>query len=196
MDRLALWQRIAPPMSAGYGSYRYSTTFLVDSIIFQKNDTWFKPSHEKMVRQSAPAIMARNIALPEVSFEDLAPYVMASKFPNGAIAIATEGRVTQGNSWKEPKADITLKEVEVNKPIGVFGRYNSLTMVFSKRLPGSIKVYGQDLLADQPIDISDKVAINENRIIIDGELIEKIGKMAGDPGDISVPGMVIKAIAN
>ncbi|WP_167605756.1 hypothetical protein [Maribellus sediminis] len=196
MDRLALWQRIAPPMVAGYGTYHFSTQSLVDSIVFQKNDTWLKSTHGKMVRQSAPAIMTRNIALPEVKCEGIPPYVLASKFPNGAIAIATEGRVTPDKSWQHPKADITLKEVELNKPIGIFGYYESLTFEFSETLPDEIKIYGQDLLSKKAIDITNKIKRNKNSFIIQGDLIDEIGTMAGDKGDISVPGMVIKIISD
>lgn len=196
MDRLALWQRIAPPMVAGYGTYHFSTQSLVDSIVFQKNDTWLKSTHGKMVRQSAPAIMTRNIALPEVKCEGIPPYVLASKFPNGAIAIATEGRVTPDKSWQHPKADITLKEVELNKPIGIFGYYESLTFEFSETLPDEIKIYGQDLLSTKAIDITKKIKRNKNSFIIQGNLIDEIGTMAGDKGDISVPGMVIKFISD
>ncbi|WP_167615129.1 hypothetical protein [Maribellus sediminis] len=196
MDRLALWQRIAPPMVAGYGTYHFSTQSLVDSIVFQKNDTWLKSTHGKMVRQSAPAIMTRNIALPEVKCEGIPPYVLASKFPNGAIAIATEGRVTPDKSWQHPKADITLKEVELNKPIGIFGHYESLTFEFSETLPDEIKIYGQDLLSKKAIDITNKIKRDKNSFIIQGNLIDEIGTMAGDKGDISVPGMVIKFISD
>ena len=196
MDRLALWQRIAPPMVAGYGTYHFSTQSLVDSIVFQKNDTWLKSTHGKMVRQSAPAIMTRNIALPEVKCEGIPPYVLASKFPNGAIAIATEGRVTPDKSWQHPKADITLKEVELNKPIGIFGYYESLTFEFSETLPDEIKIYGQDLLSTKAIDITNKIKRNKNSFIIQGDLIDEIGTMAVDKGDISVPGMVIKFISD
>lgn len=196
MDRLVRWQRIAPPIPAGFGSYRFSDRNLVDSIVFQKNDTWFKPSHGKMVRQSAPAVMARNIALPEVQSTGLTPYVMATKFPNGAIAVATEGRVTPDQSWVQPKANITLKEVDVNLPIGIFGYYQTLTLECPAALPDDVKIYGQDLLSETVMDLSDKVTIEKNKLIIPGDLIEEIGTMANESGDISVPGMVIKIAAN
>lgn len=196
MDRFVLWQRIAPPMPAGFGTYQFSKHNLIDSIVFQENDTWFKPSHGKMVRQSAPAILARNIALPEVKYKELAPYVMASKFPNGAIAIATEGRVTPSQSWIHPKADIVLKEVKVNKPIGIFGYYESLTLELEQNLSQEITIYAQDLLSKKAIDITKKIAIYENSIKIPGELIDKIGMMENDTLDVSVPGMVIKIIYN
>lgn len=194
MDRFVLWQRIAPPMPAGYGTYSASEHNLIDSIIFKESDTWYKPTYGKMVRQSAPAIMARNIALPEVKYKELAPYVMASKFPNGAIAISTEGRVTPDESWIHPKADIVLREVELNRPIGIFGYYESLSLEFSKDLPENIKIYGQDLLAKEAINITKKVKIHKNKIIIQGDLIEETGQKAGDKDDISGPGMLIKII--
>jgi len=108
MDRLALWQRIAPPMPAGYGTYISSNNFLIDKIVFRPGDTWLKSAIGKMVHQSAPAIMARNIDLPKVDVEGGPPYVMASKFPNSAICIATEGRVKPTESWYHPRADIQL----------------------------------------------------------------------------------------
>lgn len=194
MDRLAIWQRIAPPMKAGYGDYNYSSNNLIDSIEFQKEHTWYVASHGKMVRQSAPAVMARNIALPEVRSNDLAPYVMASKFPNGAVAITTEGRVTPENSWIEPKADITLKEATVNYPIGIFGHYKSLTLNFGKRLPEDIVIYAQDLLSNKAINITNQVSIRSASVTIPGKLIDEIGTSENDSGDISVPGMVVKII--
>ncbi len=196
MDRFVLWQRIAPPMPAGYGTYRFSKHNLVDHIVFQANDTWYTPAHGKMVRQSAPAIMARNIALPEIKHKGLAPYVMASKFPNGAVAIATEGRVTPDKSWIHPKADIVLKEVKLNSPIGIFGYYKSLSLLldYKKKLPGKLRIYGQDLLSKKSIDITNKIDINKNKIVIQGDLIEYIGNIDRDKYDISSPGMVIRII--
>ena len=196
MDRFVLWQRIAPPMPAGYGTYFASEHNLIDSIVFQKSDTWFKPTYGKMVRQSAPAIMSRNIVLPEVKYQELAPYVMASKFPNGAIAIATEGRVISNKSWIHPKADVKLKEVEVNKPIGIFGHYESLTLQFVQNLPQGISIYAQDLISKEAIDITKDVTIQDNSIIIPGYIIDEIGTMENETNDISVPGMVIKIIPN
>ncbi len=196
MDRFVLWQRIAPPMSAGYGTYQFSKQNLVDSIVFQKSDTWYKSTHGKMVRQSAPAIMARNIALPEVQSNGIAPYVMASKFPNGAIAIATEGRVMPNQSWIHPKADVKLNEAEIEKSIGIFGHYESLTLQFVLILPQEISIYAQDLLSKEAIDITKDVTIKDYSIKIPGYLIDEIGTLENDINDISVPGMVIKILEN
>lgn len=194
MDRLALWQRIAPPMPAGYGDYRHSENYLIDSISFEVNHTWFKPTHGKMVRQSAPAIMARNMKLPEVKSQGISPYVMASKFPNGAIAVAAEGRVKPGQSWIEALADVSLEEVTPHTPIGIFGYYKSLCLKLEVELPESVTVLAQDLLSTASMDITDRLKIEKNEIWIPGQLIKEIGTMENDEGDISVPGLVLNII--
>ena len=140
--------------------------------------------------------MARNIALPEVKHKEIAPYVMASKFPNGAIAIASEGRVTPNKNWIHPKADVLLKEAEMNKPIGIFGHYKSLTIQFVQNLPQEISIYAQGLLSKEAINITKDVSIQDNSVKIPGNLIDKIGTMENETNDISVPGMVIKIISN
>lgn len=192
MDRLVRWQRIAPQMSAGYGDYNFSGNNLIDSYVFRVGDTWKKDTWGKLVSQSAPAIMTRNIPLPKVNIEGEPPYVMASKFPNGAICIATEGRVKPDNSWYHPKADIVLDCGEAGEPIGIFGHYGSLTLRFEKQLEKRTKVWAQDLLAKQATDISNQIKIENNTIIIPGYLIDQIGTEAGTDGDISVPGMVLR----
>ena len=195
MDRLVRWQRIAKPMAAGYGTYTHADHYLIDSIVFHENDTWMTATHGNMVRQSAPAIMARNMALPEVVSEGLAPYVVAAKFPEGAMAVATEGRVTPDKSWIEPRAAVTLPEVTVGTPIGVFGHYASLTLVFTEGLPQDFRVLAQDLLADTATDITDRVSVANGHLVIPGELIDEIGTTENNVDDISVPGLVVKILS-
>ena len=194
MDRLARWQRIAPPMPAGYGTYNSSGNYLIDSIRFEKNDTWLKAAHGKMVRQSAPAILARNIALPKVKANGDVPYVMASKFPNGEVCIATEGRVRPDQSWFHPRVDITLSELDLHKPIGIFGHYKTLSLEFEQEIPGEGKIYAQDLLSPHASEITDRVSVSGSIVKIPGELIDDIGTRENDDGDISVPGLVLKIL--
>ena len=192
MDRLVRWQRIAPPMAAGYGTYKTSDNYLIDKFVFRVGDTWKEDTWGNMVTQSAPAIMVRNIPLPKVESDTDVPYVMASKYPNGAICIATEGRVKPEESWFHPRADITLACGESNAPIGVFGHYKSLTLTFDKQLSENTTVWAQDLLALEAIDITKEITIKDNTLTISGALIDKIGTAGNDEGDISVPGLVLK----
>lgn len=192
MDRFAAWQRIAPPMPAGYGSYHSSDEFLIDSIVFHENHTWYTPTYGKMVRQSAPAIMSRNIALPHVKADGEKPFVMASRFQNGAVCIATEGRVKPNKSWFHPRAEISVSELEIDKPIGIFGHYESLILNFTDDLSREAIVWVQDLLSEEAVDISDMISIRGNMMIIPGDLIDEIGTLCNDEGDISVPGLVLQ----
>jgi hypothetical protein len=193
-ERFGRWSRIAPAFPAGEGTYSSSKVELIDHYPFTKYDTWNKATYGKDVYQSAPAIMARNMPLPKVEIVGDAPYVMASKYPNGPVCVATEGRVKPEDQWFHPRAKVTIKVADVNQTIGIFGHYDELIIEFDKPLDELKNIWAQDLLADEAIDIKSKVKIEGNRLFISGKLIDEIGTLAGDEGDISVPGMVMKVV--
>jgi hypothetical protein len=192
MDRLVRWQRIAPPMPAGYGTYQASEKVLIDKFKFRVGDTWKEDTWGKMITQGAPAVIARNMSLPNVECEGEPPYVLASKFSNGAVCIATEGRVKPEESWYHPQADVTAEVGALNGLVGIFGYYSSLTLIFEVPVPKKATIWAQDLLTKQATNISEKVNIEGNSITIPGKLIEEIGTAENDEGDISVPGMVLQ----
>lgn len=192
VERLGRWQRIAPAFPAGEGSYLSSENDLIDHYVHTKGHTWYKPVYGKMVYQSAPAIMCRNMPLPEVEFTGDAPYVMASHFPNGAVCVATEGRVKPEDQWYEPPAKVSIQVKDAAQPIGVFGHYQELVLKFAGSLEGVKHVWAQDLLADKAINVTNQVMIRGNTISLSGELIDRIGTAENDAGDISVPGLVIR----
>ena len=191
-ERFGRWSRIAPAFPAGEGTYQYSDNDLVDSYPFTKHDTWYKATYGKVVYQSAPAIMARNMDLPAVEIDGDAPFVMATAYPNGPVCIATEGRVKPEDQWFHPRAKIRIKIKEQNQPIGIFGHYQELQIEYPDDL-GSVKhIWAQDLLAEKAIDIYPDVKIDGSTLIIPGDLIDEIGTSASGEGDISAPGMVIR----
>ncbi len=196
IERFGRWQRIAPAFSAGIGTYRASEQDLIDYYIHTKNDTWFKPCWDKMVYQSAPAVMARNMPLPQVKVKTEAPYVMASTYPNGPICIATEGRVKPDNQWFHPRAKVTVQIKDAQQLIGIFGHYEELVLQFDTSIGSNLTVRAQDLLAEKAIDITRRISITGKEISIPGDLIDQIGTSAGDEGDISVPGLVLKIDEN
>ena len=53
-------------------------------------------------------------------------------------------------------------------------------------------IWAQDLLADKSEDIKSLVKTQGSKLVISGELIDRIGLSAATPGDISVPGLVIR----
>lgn len=192
VERFGRWERIAPAFSSGTGTYAASDYDLIDHYPHTESDTWFKSCWGKTVYQSAPAIMARNMPLPKVEIEGDAPYVMASTYPNGPVCVATEGRVKPDDQWYHPRAKVTIIVKDATQPVGIFGHYDKLVVEFPEPLAGIKNVWAQDLLADEATDIKSKVAIKNNTLTIPGKLIDQIGTSAGDKGDFSVPGLVLK----
>jgi len=192
IERFGRWQRIAPAFAAGAGSYAAADVDLIDCYRHTESDTWFKACWGKMVYQSAPAVMARNMPLPSVEIQGDPPYVMASTYPNGPVGIATEGRVKSDDQWYHPRAKITVQIRDITQPVGIFGHYETLTLRFPEPLEGVKTVWAQDLLATEATDIEPQVTIEGRDIVIPGDVIDKVGTSAGDKGDISVPGLVLQ----
>jgi hypothetical protein len=195
-ERFGRWARIAPAFAAGEGVYLASAEELIDRCVFTEYDTWARNTYGKMVRQSAPAVMARNMPLPKVECQGAKPFVCATTYPNGPAGIATEGRVSPENRWLQPRAKVTVQIKDASQPIGIAGHYEELELTFAGSLEGARHVWAQDLLADKATDIKDLVTIEGSTLTIDGKRIDEIGTSAGDEGDISAPGMVIRLAGN
>ncbi len=185
VDRAIRWQRIAPAYSCKYGVTKVSEKVLTDNWRFGEN--------EDIVTQGAPQVVARGIALPNVTPAAgcLEPYIVASKNPNGAVTIASLGRVTTEKGYQKASADVTLNIGKNTGKIGVFGFFNSLTIETESIIENKL-VFACDLLDDNAYDITDDVKISAHKIIIDGTLIEQIGLMKASENDVSEPGLVLQ----
>jgi hypothetical protein len=133
--------------------------------------------------------------LPEVHTEGgPSPYVLASRYPNGAICVATlERLLLEEHTWTIPRADITLQMGNAKGPVGIFGLYRSLKLCYEKPLPANARIWAQDLIGKQPVDITSEVEIIGNTLTFPGSLLERIGTQASHPGDESAPGLVVVA---
>jgi hypothetical protein len=188
--RALRWQRIAPPFSPGSGSVRVSDEILTDSWIFERGQTWQNEVIGTTVRQGAPACIARNISLPTVRASGDKPFVFATRFPNGAVAIGAQERTRVGKAWYMPRCDVTLSVADAPGPYGVFGYFDSLTLAFDAPLHGR-RVLAQDLAGNEAIDISSMVQVRGKSLYIPGRVIRRIGLHSATPGDISAPGLVV-----
>jgi hypothetical protein len=125
---------------------------------------------------------------------DEPPFVIASRHPNGALTIATLGRTIcsrpTDRKYGTPLAEITLDADKLTGLIGIFGRYQSLTLTFDSPMTGRI-ILAQDILDRQARDIISQVIINDNTVTLPGKMIDKIGLEKVDHSDKSDPGMVI-----
>jgi hypothetical protein len=200
--RALRWQRLAPPFAhfdpepgaaapapAGNAT-RIDDQILVDSWTFERGQTWLAEAIGKTVRQGAPARVSRGLPLPEVHCDGEPPFVMAGRFPNGAVAVAVQGRTTGGKNWTFSPADVTVAAGAPGHPIGVFGHYQSLALRFDAPL-GKARVLAQDLAGNRAEDITAEVAMAGNQLTIPGGLIERVGLSAASQGDSSDPGLVL-----
>ncbi|WP_419195043.1 hypothetical protein [Novipirellula herctigrandis] len=191
-ERFGRWARIAPAFPAGDGVYLSSDLELIDRCEFTPWDTWASNTYGKVVSQSAPAIMARNMPLPKVEIDGMPPYVCATTYPNGPTGIACEGRVSIDDQWFHPRAKVTVRIKDASQPIGIVGHYDRLVLEFADSIEDVRYVWAQDLLSDEAVDIKGKVRIDGAKLSIDGAFIDELGTFAGDKGDNSAPGMVLK----
>ncbi|MFW5656517.1 MAG: hypothetical protein ACOC0C_02780 [Bacteroidota bacterium] len=188
--RALRWQRIAPAFAIGESTVEVDAWRLKDEWVFSKNTPCDWLAGERVI-QNAPGRVSRGMPLPEVKDTTAYAYAVATRYPNAATAIATLPRTGAGSGAYHPRNDVLIMVDEWEKPIGVFGRYNSLTIKF-ERLPNLIKVYGQDLAGSRAIDITEYVVINKNSLMLTGELIDEVGTLAASTGDLSDPGLLIQ----
>jgi len=192
--RAVRWQRIAPAFPVGATWVHLDPVYLTDTWTFQKGDTWASWFDGRQIQQKAPARVSRGMDLPAVDCEGDPPYVVASRHPNGAVAVATLPRVSADRSLRHPRAEIRISGLQEEFPIGVFGACRQLTLEF-EALSGDQQLWAQDLALETAVDISGRVRWDRNQIIIPGELIREVGTMANGPDDHSEPGLVLKLVA-
>ncbi len=189
--RAVRWHRIAPAFGVGETENYADTLMLEDTWHFKEGDSWMTWLWGKEVKQVAPARVSRNMPLPEVICDGPKPYVISSKNPKGATAVATLPRVSIEKGIYYPEADVMIQIQDRKSPIGIFGSYKSLTLSFIDAVPSSIKILAQDLLSNEAVEITSKTKINGNEILLSGSLIKEIGLSAASKGDISAPGMIL-----
>lgn len=194
--RAVRWHRLAPAFAVGANPAAVSPEQLTDNWYFQKDESWRIAAGQQQ-SASAPAAVTRGLPLPQVTpvSGSIKPFVVASRNPNGAVAVATLGRTlcpsAADREWITGEvADVALQVGSNSGPIGIFGRYHSLTLTFDKPVAGH-RMLMQDLAGSTPQDITHLVHASGDSVIIPGALIDRIGRSAATPGDKSDPGLVL-----
>ncbi len=188
-SRAIRWQRLAPAFGVAVNKTYSSERTLTDSKLVG-SDYWFREIAGKMVGQHAPAVISRGVDLPIVACEGEPPFVVASGNPSGTTAVATLPRCVDDKT-QYPLADVTLDVQDPDRPIGVFGKFRTLTLRFSHAL-ASPRVWAQDLLADEAQDVTARVRFTDRSLILDGALIDEIGLAAATAHDPSDPGLILR----
>ena len=228
ITRATRWFRLAPPTgaygyareggSAGPGRILLDNATLTDEKILHTQDTWYSKAWGKRVRQGAPARVTRGLAhLPVVAAADprypgLRPFVVASRHPNGALALAALGRTLEAHGgWVMPRANVTMFAPGAPVPtptvpgdagvqvVGVFGAVAALTVVWEQAPTSvgsntSVRVWIQDLAGQSAVDVTGRVAWcgpGGAALYVPGPLIDDVASLAQTTGDLSDPGFII-----
>lgn len=193
--RVLRWNRIAAPFSIYGSENNLSAELLCDQLdLDQKEWPWYKG----IKKVNAPAAISRNCPLPKaepVTKNGEIPFVCASKYPEGPLAIATIPRTLNNTHIsKQVPANISISDADPDQPIGVFGLYHTLKIEFTEDISAR-KVYAQDLLADEAEDCTASVTISGNTLILSGDWIRKTGLAARThEKDTSEPGLILKLV--
>lgn len=205
--RALRWQRLAPAWGAGRTDLNCSDRILFDRWAFQPGDTGWTEIIGHEFAQGAPAVVARGLERPEVKADGEPPYVVASRHPEGPVAIASLPRVGHDRKRHTPWADVTVRLPEspvsagadraaptvLPPPIGVFGRFRSLKIIFPKPL-GDWRILAQDLATDEAVDVTDRIVFKTFEIVLDRKLIDQLGGWSGRSRDRSLPGLVVRMV--
>ena len=187
------WQRIAPPFAAGRASLAVTEERL--------KDVWHCPQRtpglwpdvpEGDYYVTAPAAIARNMPLPEVFAEGERPFVLCSIHPdNGALCVAATPRTFPSGVDRMPLASICVQGGHADAPVGVFGRFASLSVDFDEPVENR-RVYAQNLLSDTAEDVTEDIVLSGNRLTLPGKLMLQIG--APEAPESGIPAIVVKLI--
>ncbi len=189
------WHRLAPPFSVYEADYKKSEALLTDSFFFDRNPAWWIHVKGQRYEETAPAAMARGCELPLVTpIGDVTPFVVASRNPKTAVySIATLKRTINPNKDIIASADIVFKVGGFEKPIGVFGYYHSLTLVFDEPI-GNARIFVQGLMSDEAKDVTEKCRIDGCRITFDGDDMRIFGTESRADDDKADPSFLVKIV--
>jgi hypothetical protein len=189
--RAVRWQRTAPAVKAGRTKVALGAERLGDTWPFREGDSWAPDSIGRSITQTAPAVVARGLPLPEVEAAGEVPYVAAARHPGGATAVGTFPRVLGERRLTLPLASVTLELAPETDVVGVFGRYERLVLRLGEGRRVA-RVRAQDLAGDEAVDVTDRVEVKEGTVVVPGTLIDEVGLSAATAGDLSEPGLVLK----
>lgn len=184
------WQKLAPPFGHDTAAVtRYADETLEDVWTYADNDcSWFTSAARKTIRQSAPAVVTRGLALPTVRADGPKPFVCGARYPNGALALSFLTRTTGGRRAVACPADVTLDaKLEPGKPFGLFGAFKSVTL--KGGASKDVRIRARQLPYGKPRDVTALCRIEDcGALVISGEVVEK-------PCGAYTPHVVLEAVS-
>jgi hypothetical protein len=190
--RTLRWHRIAPPFPVGGHETHLSDAILTDSWDLRSPPAWYRGGLKGVMTQRAPAVICRNVPPASVQPGGCGPdrpYVVASRHPNGALAVATLERVSPDRGAVTPLADIVIGVDDVQAPIGLFGSFERVT-IRAAGITSASRIWAQDLAGDTPVDVTAQVTLESGSVAIPGALAGRLCPRFNEFDD-SRPGIVL-----
>jgi len=159
------WQTYAPAFAGGV--LETSDELLYDECFFTRNDTWYGEIMDTTVTQAAPAVMARNTALPTVEPTERAPFVLAAQNPTGAYALAAVKRYRYRENTEMPRVACFADTPE---RVGIFGDFETVTLSFSQK-PTAMTVQSLAGGEVRSVELSDYA--DDNRLVLPYSLLAR-----------------------
>lgn len=177
--RVLAWQRLAPPWPVG-DAVNISVERLTDTCTFTAPRWWLK--HPPCtIEQSAPTVVARGLPLPVVTGAEPPPYVVASRHPNGAVALSVGPR-NRSMSPGPGLPTVALSGLSAEHPLGVFGALDGLELRHVAPVPATARLLAQDLLDNDAWDITDHVLRDGARVCLDDALLKRLRSRQASDG--------------
>jgi len=192
VTRAIAWQREAPAFTAASGLKTLaSEAVLTDRWHFAPGCTWWTPVFGRTIEQKAPAVVARGMPLPKVTpLRGEAPFVLASRNPNGALTVGALPRLTMEKGFHVPPAAVELDaELVPGVPLAVFGTFASVTLRAASPIGRRVRV--GDLAGGKTRDVTRSCRLDRGRLTIDGEAIRCWPLTRNDR---SIPGVRIELV--
>ncbi len=172
------WQRIAPPFLGT--EVLVSEEILTDSYAYEENENWFGPINGHTAIQGAPAVVARNTALPVVTAEGTKPYVAAARHPWGAYALCVLPRM-EGRQRVYVGGEILCPMEGRPADMAVFGKAERVVFRWDEVRIASIRL--ESLYSGEGRDVTAMAQISGTGFVLDGKLLDEIW----DAEDVSDP---------
>jgi len=192
--RALVWARQAPPFGSDTDAkVRHSAKSIREDWHFLPDQCWFTGPNERYYHQTAPAVVSRGLPLPQVrGVTGEVPYVLASRHPNGSLAVAAMPVLDQHKGSYTPQAEVTVEAaLEFGVPLAVFGHVKDLSLADGTD-GGNVVV--RDLLGGAAVDVTSRCRREAGRITLPGDELSRIGTSCNPDGDDSQPGVIVEVV--
>lgn len=188
-----LWQRLAPAFADG--QVLCSAETLTDRWLFKTGECWVDQVFGQEIHQTAPAVIARGLPLPQVEAEGERPFVTCAQNPNGALSVTAHRRLLPTRQEVLPPCSVTLSPPSLSPYMGVFGSFQQVALRLPVQPGETFRVLGQSLLSEEAVDVTRSVGWEEDgTLLIPGSLIETLYRPTATPGDLSDPSVVFALV--